>query len=217
MTGGARFAISSDLGNVDVVSSNGAGHITINTSQGVLLGVFKGGVGFLGGKRFANSGVLHLRWTWALHPSYQPELFAQGDYAKPRRLDSRSLVGAGLRWNVYDVERFSLSVGSALMWERERLDLALGYLHPAATDLLRSSNYVNLYFKGKIGFSTTAYIQVAPSDPGDLRILGTAELSTPIIGPLRQTTSVDFRIDSEPPQGVKKEDFKFGTSFGFKF
>lgn len=217
LTGSARFSLSSDLGNVDVVNSAGAGHITINTSNSVFLGVFKGGVGFLGGKRFANSGVLHLRWTLVVDPRYQPEIFAQGDYAKPRRLDSRTLVGAGLRFNAYAAEQFSFSLGSALMWERESLDLLPMDRHPASTELARWSNYINLAFDGKIDFSTTAYIQPDLADFGDMRILGTAELHTPIVGPLHQTTSVDFRIDSKPPAGVEKADLKFGTSFGFKF
>jgi hypothetical protein len=217
ITGGARFSLSSDLGNVDVVNSDGAGYITVNAKNSVFLGVFKGGVGFLGGKSFANSGVLHLRWTFVANPRYQPELFAQADYAKPRRLDDRALAGAGLRFNAYEAEKSSLSFGSALMWEHEGLDLVPGDQHPATTDLVRWSTYVNLSLQGKIGFATTAYVQPALSDPGDVRVLGTAELSTPIIGPLRQTTSVDFRIDSAPPQGVEKEDFKFGTSFGVVF
>ena len=217
VTGGARFSLSSDLGNVDVVNSAGAGHITVNTSKGAFLGVFKGGVGFLGGKRFANNGVLHLRWTYTASPRYQPELFAQVDYAKARRLDERTLAGAGLRFNVYAGERSTFSLGNALMWEHEGLDLVPGDRHPSSTALVRLSTYVNLSIQGQVGFSTTAYAQPALSDPGDVRILGTVELSTPIIGPLRQTTSVDFRIDSEPPQGVDKEDVKFGTSFGLKF
>ena len=217
ITGGARVSLSSDLGNVDVVNSDGAGNITVNTAKGVFLGVFKGGVGVLGGKRFANSGVLHLRWTIFADARYQPEIFAQGDYAKPRRLDNRMLAGAGLRFNAYETEHSTLSFGSALMWERERMDLLPADRHAASTELARCSNYINLSFDGRIGFATTAYVQTALSDPGDMRLLGTAELSTPIIGPLHQTTSLDFRIDSEPPLGVEKQDFKFVASFGLKF
>ena len=217
ITGGARVSLSSDLGNVDVVNCDGAGNITVNTAKGVFLGVFKGGVGVLGGKRFANSGVLHLRWTLSAHARYQPEIFAQGDYAKPRRIDNRMLAGAGLRFNAYEAEDSSLSFGSALMWERENLDLLPVDRHAASTELVRWSNYINLSFDGRIDFATTAYVQTALSDPGDMRLLGTAELSTPIIGPLHQTTSLDFRIDSEPPLDVEKQDFKFGASFGLKF
>jgi len=217
VTGALRFSLSSDLGNVDVVSSDGAGHITANTSKGIFLGVFKGGVGFLGGKRFANSGVLHLRWTGIARGRYQPELFVQGDYAKSRRLDRRTLAGAGFRFSAYETESFTLAVGSAMMRERETLNLLPTDRHTASTELTRWSNYINLSLNGRIDFATTAYIQPALGDMGDMRILGTAELVTPIIGPLQQTTSVNFRIDSAPPLGVEKEDFKLGTSFGLKF
>ena len=36
ITGGARFSLSSDLGNVDVVNSEGAGNLTVNTTRGDL-------------------------------------------------------------------------------------------------------------------------------------------------------------------------------------
>ena len=89
VTGEARFSLSSDVGNVDVFKGDGAGHITVNTAHGVLLGVCKGAAGFLGGERFTNSGVLRLRWTATASPRWRPEFFAQADYAKSRRLESR--------------------------------------------------------------------------------------------------------------------------------
>lgn len=217
VTGGARLSLSTDIGNVDVVNSDGAGHLTFNTKTGTYLAVFKGGVGFLGGKRFANSGVLHTRYTLKRNPVWQPEIFFQGDYAKPRLLDNRFLAGAGLRWIARSGETFSASLGSALMWEREKLSLLAGDLHEDLSSLTRASHYVNVHLSGRVIFSTTAYYQFALSDPGDVRILGTSELTTPIIGPLSQTTSLDFRTDSDPPLGVKKTDLKLATSFGLKF
>ena len=217
VTGAARLALSSDVGNIDVVKGEGSGHITVNTARGVLLGVCKGGVGFLGGERFANSGVLHLRWTATASPRWQPEFFAQTDYAKSRRLDNRALVGTGMRYNAYAAEKSALSLGAALLWELEDLNLAPGDPHPATTQLMRLSSYINLSLQGRVGFATTAYVQPALSDLSDVRLLGTTELTTPIVGPLRQTTTLDFRIDSAPPRGVEKKDIKFGTSFGVEF
>ena len=217
VTGDARLSLNSDVGNVDVVKSEAAGHITINTARGVLLGVFKGGIGFLGGERFANSGVLHLRWTATASPRWRPESFAQADYAKSRRLDNRALVGAGMRYNAYTAEKSAFSLGGALMWELEDLNLVSSDPHPATTEFVRLSSYINLSLQGRIGFATTVYVQPALSDPDDVRVLGAAELSVPIIGPLRQTTALDFRIDSAPPLEVEKKDIKFGTSFGFEF
>ena len=103
------------------------------------------------------------------------------------------------------------------MWERERLNLQLEDPHPASTQLVRWSFYANLSHQGKLDFSTTAYVQPAFFDWGDLRILGTVELSTPLIGSLNQTTTIDFRIDTQAPLGVEEQDLKFGTSFGLEF
>ena len=217
MTGAARYSFNTNVGNVDVIDSGGAGNITFNRKNSVFLGVFKGGIGFQDGKRFANNGVLHLRYTRTSHPVYQPEFFIQGDYARSRKLDWRTLVGGGLRFNVQREKKWTFSLGNALMWERESLDVSPGDPHADFTSVVRSSNYINLIFQDRITLSTTAYYQFSLGDPGDIRVLGTIELTTPVVGSLDQTTSLDFRTDSDPPIGVKKTDAKLATSFGFKF
>ncbi|MEC7227020.1 MAG: hypothetical protein VXW00_09135, partial [Candidatus Latescibacterota bacterium] len=68
-----------------------------------------------------------------------------------------------------------------------------------------------------LGLAVTAYYQFALTDPGDVRLLGTGELTTPLWGPLKQTTTIDFRTDSAPPLGIKKTDAKLSTSFGVAF
>lgn len=103
------------------------------------------------------------------------------------------------------------------MWERETLNLLAGDTHPANTSVWRLSNYLNAQFKRRIELSLTAYYQFALDDVQDARLLGTGELTTPLVGPLSQTTAIDFRSDSDPPQGVKKTDIKLSTSFGVKF
>ena len=217
VTGGARLSLHSNIGNVDVVKSDGAGNVTVNTQTGTYLTIFKGGIGFLGGKRFANSGVLHMRYTHTSNARWQPEIFAQGDYAKSRRLDQRTLLGAGLRriWNSEEEVIFSL--GSSLMWEREALSLRVGDPHPSRASVGRSSTYVNMHIRRRLGFAVTAYYQFDLADPSDVRLLGTGELTTPLWGPLKQTTTVDFRTDSSPPLGVKETDAKLSTSFGVAF
>ncbi|HCL29331.1 MAG TPA: hypothetical protein DIC52_12955 [Candidatus Latescibacteria bacterium] len=219
LAGAARFSVSSDFGNVEVVRSDGAGNLTLDNDAGALLLVMRGAAGFLGGKRYANSGVLHMRYTWKLRTLIHPEVFVQGDYARSRRLDARSLLGIGGRWNLLRADRLALAIGSAVMWERERLDLLPMDPHDDRTSAARLSSYVNLYAATTRGVSlaSTAYYQPAVSDMADARLLGTIELTTPIIGPLQQTTIIDFRIDRKSPQGVKNSDVKLSASFGVKF
>lgn len=219
VAGAARVSVSSDFGNVDVVRSDGAGNLTLDNDTGSLLAVVRGAAGFLGGKSYANSGVLHLRYTWKMSTLIHPEVFAQGDYARSRRLDARTLVGAGGRWNLLHAERLHLALGSAVMWERERLDILTGDPHDDRTSEARLSTYINMYAAttGGVSLSTTAYYQPAVRDMGDARFLGTVELTTPMIGPLQQTTVVDFRIDRAAPRGVKDTDVRLSASFGVEF
>ena len=217
VTGGVRFSLHSNIGNVDVVKSDGAGNVTVNTQTGTYLTIFKGGIGFLGGKRFANSGVLHMRYTHTSNARWQPEIFAQGDYAKSRRLDQRTLLGAGLRRIWSSEEEVIFSLGSSLMWEREALSLRVGDPHPSRASVGRSSTYVNMHIRRRLGFAVTAYYQFDLANPSDVRLLGTGELTTPLWGPFKQTTTVDFRTDSSPPLGVKETDAKLSTSFGVAF
>ena len=133
--------------------------------------------------------------------------------------EAASGMTAGTHGSTYGGNPLACAVGSAVMWERERLDLLPGDPHDDRTSLARLSTYVNLYAASSRGvsLSTTAYYQPAFSDFADARFLGTVELTTPIIGPLTQTTVVDFRIDRDSPQGVKDTDVKLSASFGVKF
>ena len=187
--------------------------MTVNTQTGTYLTIFKGGFGFLGGKRFANSGVLHMRYTHTSNARWQPEIFAQGDYAKSRRLDQRTLLGAGLRRIWSSEEEVIFSLGSSLMWEREALSLRVGDPHPSRASVGRSSTYVNMHIRRRLGFAVTAYYQFDLADPSDVRLLGTGELTTPLWGPLKQTTTVDFRTDSSPPLCVEETDAKLSERF----
>ena len=200
-SGSARISLTGDLGNVDAVHGDGAGSLAFTRESGTLLAVLKGAAGFLGGKRFANSGVLHLRYTFTGWDRIHPEGFLQGDYARSRRLDARTLAGVGGRWTLRRGEGLAVAVGSALIWERERLDLRAGDPHPARTSEARLSTYLNLQAGGRRGASLAATACYQPALPAmdDARFLGTMELKARLLGPLTQTTVLDFRVDTGRP------------------
>jgi hypothetical protein len=98
-----------------------------------------------------------------------------GQQTQPVRNSRRH--SAGLRFNLANRENASLSVGNALMWEREGLDLDVGDPHMDETSVLRSSSYINLHYDKRVLISMTSYAQFAVDDPGDLRLLGIAQLT----------------------------------------
>ena len=219
VAGSARLSFSSDIGNVDVVRSDGAGNLTVDRPSGTTLVVLRGAAGFLGGERYASSGVLHLRYTRKVSPLLRPEVFAQADYDRAVRLDARSLAGAGVRWNLAREGALQLALGTAVMWEREALDLLPGDTHDDLTSQARLSTYLNLTAASERGvtLTTTAYYQPSLADLADARLLGTAELTTPLLGPFTQTTVLDFRIDRDPPLGVQRTDVRIAASLGVRF
>ena len=96
LSGDFKLSFNSDIGNVDAVQGDAAANVTMQTDAAVYMLVLEGGMGFLGGRRFANSGVLHLRYSLKRSKVWQPEFFLQGDYAKSRRLDGRFLAGESI-------------------------------------------------------------------------------------------------------------------------
>lgn len=205
-------------GNSEFFDGGAGATVTYATTKYSLLFVGRGLLGFAGGERFSNEGLGHLRYTWIEPRRYHLEIFAQSDYAPTRRLDSRVLVGSGVRSVIRDEEAFAFSIGNSLMFESERIDVAPSAGHSDHTSVLRSSNYINL--RGSHGNATArfiAYYQFDISAPSDARILGDFELSTTIIGPFEQTTSLRYRLDTEPPDDVENEDLHIGASLGLNF
>ena len=204
-------------GNTDFVTGGGAANISYNTGTYAVLLLGKGLLGFSGGKRFSNEGLTHLRYTWIKPHRFHPEGFAQIDYSRPRKLKFRVLAGAGLRAQVAEGESSSIFIGTSFMWERENLDLTSGSIHLHRTSILRTSNYVNVSIQKHAEISLTGYYQAMLSDLDDVRILATLEITSKIVGPLQHTTALNYRRDSKPPDGIKKNDLALGTSFSVRF
>jgi hypothetical protein len=204
-------------GNSDFFTGGGAANVTYNTSSYSILVLGDGLLGFRGGKSFSNQGLVHLRYTWTKPQRFQPEIFTQIDYARPRKLTFRALAGAGLRTILFENATYSFTIGNSVMWEREHLDLPTTDPHPDRTSALRSSNYVNLRIHTKATITLTGYYQVMPSEPKDGRMLGNLQIASQVAGPLQQVTTIRYRRDSRPPLGIKKNDITIGTSFAFTF
>jgi len=204
-------------GNSDFFTGGGAANITFNTPTYSLLVLGDGLLGFRGGQSFSNQGLVHLRYTWTKPQRFQPEGFLQTDYARPRKLTFRTLVGGGLRTILFEDTRYSLTIGNSLMWEREHLDIPSTDPHSEQASVLRSSNYINLRVQTKATITLTGYYQVMPAKPKNVRMLGNLQIASQVAGPLQQVTTIRYRHDSRPPLGIKKSDITIGTSFAVTF
>lgn len=178
-----------------------------------------GGLGLLSGDRFASSGLAHLRQTFWLHERIAPEWYAQINYDRPLLLDFRALAGVGGRFQLSQGAWGALGVGVSLMLEHERLDLPTGATHDDRTNTLRNSTFVTLRLVGgeALVISSTAYLQPALDDPGDLRILENLRIAASITNRLALTITFDLRYDSGPPDRIRSLDTDLETGLTFTY
>ena len=206
-------------GNVDLVQVGLSGRHDVVTEGATTLIVGDGGIGLLGGSRFASSGLLHLRRTHDFGGWLLPEWYAQTNYDRAQLLRFRLVGGAGIRSEVARGDWGQLGAGTSLMVEHERLKLGEEAEHPSQTTSLRSSTFVSLKLSSASGFvvTSTTYLQPMLRRPGDVRILENMRLSSPVTERVALTVSFDLRYDARPPDGIAALDSTLRTGITYTY
>ena len=166
------------------------------------------------GDREAEDTFAHLRHNWRIEGGLHSLAFAQWQRNPFQRLRSRTLLGAGLRFDVVEHDALRLALGAAHMIEAERLQ---GQDDPGATH--RLSSFLDAVWS--IGEShelgLNAFFQPGWSDFGDLRANGTLTLESKLGGGLSLVTSANLQYDSEPPGDVETTDWEIRTGLRYRF
>ena len=167
---------------------------------------------------FVNKGMAHARIIRNFTQHVLVESFVQKQFNASILLNDRNLAGGGVRFASYPRNsKFNLYLGIGAMWEHERInDKESGNV---TTRIVRSTNYINWtgQLDERITTSATGYYQVYLRRFQDYRILFegsiTFRLTTKLAFPLR----VNFRYDSEPPNGVRKHDVEIFNGLRYTF
>lgn len=213
LSGSAGANLTARTGNVQLVLLTLNGRVDYTQRHWLAFAVGNTDVGWQGGRRFSNSGLLHLRYNYLVTPAVAGEVFAQIDYDKARLLAFRAVTGAGPRFTVGDTASWRLAFGTDYMLEHERLDLPVGAPGPASTLVSRWSNYVSVSYasRPRLAAAATIYAQPRFDDFSDTRILGDAQLAVQLVGSVSLTVSSHLRYDSQPPQGIRPVDTALTT------
>jgi len=205
-------------GNVDHSKLDLDVRTDLRTDRSHSFVLLRGGVGLLGGERFANEGLAHVRLMYGSGRA-AVEAFTQGDYDKARKLDARALAGGGIRLTVYRAARRIVAVGSSWMLEHEQYDLDRSARHPARNTVHRWSNYVVVRrgFGSAASLSWTAYAQPRFDAFDDLRVLADATLGVGITATLAMTTTFHLRYDSKPPDDIEDLDTALASGLQITF
>ena len=211
--GSVAIDLTLRAGNVELFECGPELSLSYGRAEDTFIFIGSGDAGWEGKERFSNEALAHLRYVRAVGSRLHGEAFGQVNYDQSRRLEFRGIVGGGIRWALIAPGESSFWLGSSLMFEHERNEVAAADDHAARTSLVRWSNYLSADIKlGETAqLAGTAYVQPAVRQFDDYRVLWDAALKVSITQALSSTTAVTFRRDSDPLNGVDGSDFRLST------
>ena len=163
---------------------------------------------------FQNSWFLHARYNQKLSQVIRFEAFIQNQNNELFSINSRNLIGAGIRLKFVDSDAFNGYFGNSYMYEIEKVDI-LNETYRRS----RHNTYLSLTFNVKnnddktvLELTNTTYFQPLYSDLGNHRILQELRADMPLNDYLSLSALFDYLYNSFAPTGDK--DSSAYLSFG---
>ena len=213
----ANLSASGDRGNSEVLNITSSGIVGVLAGRHWTRFIF-------GGKFLSNEerSILdnrfgQIRYSYIFSERTQSFHFVQAQRNETLRLRSRWLVGSGIRHTLVSGKRSSLTVGTGLMGEWERLNAdAVGEGEPTESEALRMANQAIYSFDLDSGarILNILYFQPDVAEFSDFRVLNDLALLVPVTEHVRLTVSAEWRRDTRPPSELGRDDLTFSMSLG---
>lgn len=223
-----RYQLESVTGthaNVDFSISGSAGNARLlNASASGIVGVRgdRHWVRLIGGGRYladsersvVDDRFVQLRHSLFATPGLELYQFAQYQANQTLLLESRWLLGGGVRTPIVSSERMALVVGTGAMLEvedRDRSRIAESDDPRLRTVRLANQLVLTRRLAGGAKIQNIVYAQPALTRWSDLRLLNDLLLAAPLSDAVSLTLSLEWRHDSRPPARLKRNDLSFST------
>jgi hypothetical protein len=175
------------------------------------------------GVEIAEARLGHFRHNYRVWSRYSTIAFLQGQYNPFMRIESRILIGAGGRAELFGGDVWRSAVGVTLMHEAEELTDDTAF-DPAlqsgdTTTNYRFSCFLTLYRAGGNGVDIDmwGFYQPIVDDFADARASGAASIRVDLVGELGLLVSYVVKYDSNPPLGVEKHDYMLRSGLVWEF
>jgi len=217
--GSVEVAISGKSGNSDTRNTATAGRIDWRRAEHQLMAIVSTEYEETNQQKSADNNFAHLRYihhntahfAWESYLQYSDDAFKQ--------LDSRALMGAGIRYSFApeDNHRYDLILGIGAYYTEEVYNLELG--GQLDEDYARASGYVtySLQLSETAALLNTLYLQPRISQLSDVYIYNNFSLELTITGALALQVSLETQYDSEPVEDTKSLDHTYKTALVYKF
>ncbi len=197
-------------GNVEFqeVSIEALSQYNFNASSYLM--IVSGDLGWEDGKRFSNSMLAHVRNIREVSAFLKLELFGQLDYDAEHLLLWRALAGAGTRILLFGQKDNQGWMGNSLFYEQEKYDLARSAKHARETNNIRFNTYlaINKKLKDFFTWHGVAYYQPKIDNWDDFKLIAETGLLVAFEENISLSIGFNYRYDSLPADGIKKNDYK---------
>ncbi|MDD9944437.1 MAG: DUF481 domain-containing protein [Myxococcales bacterium] len=214
--GSVKGDVSLRRGNVELFELGGDAKLFYQTGYHTPLVAVRAELGKQGGERFAENAFVHARWTAMWLERLGTEVFGQVQYDSFVRLKFRTLIGAGPRAAVVVLDWLECFVGTGYMLEREVLKIPATDSHPQTTLNHRSTTYaaIKVRLSPVLKLNNVTYLQPRFDHLRDVRVLEELELELAATEQIQVVNTFSMRLDSDPPDQVRKLDL--GLTVGFR-
>ncbi|HEX5133245.1 MAG TPA: DUF481 domain-containing protein [Candidatus Krumholzibacteria bacterium] len=164
------------------------------------------------GVNTAKNATTHLRHNYDIRKSLATIAFIQAQENAFQRIESRWLVGAGLRADIVDDDESTVLFGVTPMYEVERVEGQDRVRRGRLSTFLFASHT----FDEKFGVSGTGFYQPLFEDVGNYRTVGTLTFSMELTGALELKAGASVDTNSRPAPGVERTDWNTFTALTVK-
>jgi hypothetical protein len=163
---------------------------------------------------FQNSWFIHLRYNRKLNKSLRIEAFIQDQNNELLSINTRSLLGLGLRYKFLKGEYFQAYLGNSYMYEKERSDKAdqTYYNH-------RNSSYLSLALnlkESKLELLNTIYYQPLYTDISNFRLLEQFKAEMPVFKSLKVSMLFNYFFNNQNPFGASEFSSVFSVGLTYE-
>jgi putative salt-induced outer membrane protein YdiY len=198
--------------NKNILTLRGAAQVEYKKNKHLVLSISDYSLLKGGSESFENAAFQHLRYNYKIKDELTYELFTQLQTNKIQHINSRFLLGTGLRYRLFRSENHKnrIYLGVAYMEEYNR------FKGDIDKNFHRISSYLSaIYEKGNVKFNSTNYFQPNLGERGNYRLSSQSSLAFKINKHL--SFKIDFNVAYDPtlPQTIKP--FSYNWTNGVKW
>ncbi len=163
-----------------------------------------------------SDGYAHVRAIFNRNKKLGEEVYGQIQYNAIRGMQDRNLLGAGLRYKMFDKNKYGIILGAAIIkeWENWKFEEEV-----VSKNLWKSSNYISFFgdVNNHFHFNIISYYQATYTDFFSPRVSLEVNINLSITAKLIFTSNFTMAYDNAPVIPINNTVYKFKNGIGYRF